>query len=280
MVDNLGQTKISIENNIKMLTLAERESKRLGRNKYSELKKCRDNIETRMEALQDLKYKVQEIMTEKNEEASDIDTYAEQLEERISQFDVVISSLERAIQLLANSEEAKSRRREDQEQEVEFRRKLEQEKQLEEMRIEMRKQFETKEGKKKEYPKAKLPNLVISKFEGTALDWFRFWNQFKTEIDQQDHIGPVTKYSCLKGFLLPHVRKLVDSLPFTFEGYFRAKAILQAKFGKPTVLVNSHINCIISVPVVFGSHPNKVHDFYEKLMSSVQALKTTRNLMK
>ena len=97
-----------------------------------------------METLQDLKYKVQEIMTEKDEEASAIDTFAEQLEERISKFAAVISSLERAIQLLPDSGEAKSRRKEDQEQEAEFRRKLEQEKQLEVMRMEMRKQFEKK----------------------------------------------------------------------------------------------------------------------------------------
>ena len=122
-IDNLEQTKISIKNYIKMLTLAERESIRLlARNKYSKLEKFKGNIETRMEALQDLKYKVQEIMTE---EASDIDAYAEQLEERILQFDAVILSLERAVQLLADSEEAKPRRREDQEQEIEFRRKLE-----------------------------------------------------------------------------------------------------------------------------------------------------------
>ena len=44
MVDNLGQTKTSIKNNIKMLTLAERESKRLlARDKYSELGKCKTN---------------------------------------------------------------------------------------------------------------------------------------------------------------------------------------------------------------------------------------------
>ena len=126
-----------------------------------------------METLHDLKYKVQEIMTEKDEEASAIDAYVEQLEDRISKFDVVISILERAIQLLADSEEVKSRRREDQEQEVEFQRKLEQEKWLEEMRMEMRKQFEKKEENKKDQ-KAKLPKLFISKFEGTALDWFRF----------------------------------------------------------------------------------------------------------
>ena len=116
-----------------------------------------------METLHDLKYKVQEIMTEKDEEASAIDAYAEQLEDRISKFDAVISSLERAIQLLTDSEEAKSRHREDQEQLVEFQRKLEQEKWLEEMRLEMRKQFE-----KKRDPKGKLPKLVISNFEGTA----------------------------------------------------------------------------------------------------------------
>ena len=95
-------------------------------------------------------------MTQKNEEASDIDAYAEQLQERISQFDVVISSLERAIQLLADSEDATSRRREDQEQEVEFRRKLEQEKQLEEMRMEMRKQFEKKEERRSKSKTAKI----------------------------------------------------------------------------------------------------------------------------
>ena len=101
-----------------------------------------------METLHDLKYKVQEIMTEKDKEASAIDAYAEQLEDRISKFDAVISSLERAIQLLTDSKEAKSRHREDQEQLVEFRRKLEQEKWLEEMRMEMRKQFQKKIKKK------------------------------------------------------------------------------------------------------------------------------------
>lgn len=29
----------------------------------------------------------------------------------------------------------------------------------------------------------KLPKLKITKFNGTHIDWFRFWNQFKAEID-------------------------------------------------------------------------------------------------
>ena len=124
MTNKLEQLKISIKNNIKMLTLAERETKRLlERNKHSELEKCKSNIETTMGTLQDLKYTLQEIRTEKDEEVSAIDVYTEHLAERISKFDAVTSNLEREIQLLADSEEAKSKRREDQEQGVAFQRK-------------------------------------------------------------------------------------------------------------------------------------------------------------
>ena len=31
---------------------------------------------------------------------------------------------------------------------------------------------------------AKLLKLEISKFQGTFLDWTRFWNQFETEMDK------------------------------------------------------------------------------------------------
>ena len=115
MPDNLEQTEISIENNIKMLRLAARESKTLLRNKYSDLDKCKANIETRIETSQDLKYKVQKIMTEWDNEARDTDADVEQSEEGISKFDAVISSLERSIQLAVDNEEAKCKHREDQE---------------------------------------------------------------------------------------------------------------------------------------------------------------------
>ena len=124
---------------------------------------------------------------------------------------------------------------------MKYRRKLKQEKQ---------------EEKKKKDLQASLSKLVIFKFEVTALDSFRFWNQFEIEIDQQSHINLVTKNSYLKNFLLPHVCKLVNSLPFESEGYSPAKAILQAKLGKPTIAANAHINCIISLPIILGSRLN------------------------
>ena len=123
----------------------------------------------------------------------------------------------------------------------------------------------------------KLPKLVITIFDGTSLDWFRFWNQFESEIDKAE-IGPVSKFSYLKELLIPRVRLLIDGLPFTSEGYSRGKPILLGKFGKSTEIAAAHIQCITSLPVIQTSHLNRIHDFYEKLVISAQALDTMNRL--
>ena len=77
----------------------------------------------------------------------------------------------------------------------------------------------------------KLPKLIITISDGTSVDWLRFRNQFESEIDKAE-IGPMSKFSYLEKLLIPGVRLLIDSLPFTSEGYSRAKSILLGKFGK------------------------------------------------
>ena len=57
-------------------------------------------------------------------------------------------------------------------------------------------------------------------------------------------IGPVSKFSYLKELLILRVRVLIDSLPFTFVGYSRAKSILLCKFDKSAEIAAAHIQCI------------------------------------
>ena len=112
---------------------------------------------------------------------------------------------------------------------------------------------------------------------GWYTHWFRFWNQFEIEIYKQD-ISPATKFSYVKKFLFPEVRKLIDGLPFTPEGYFRAKSILVSTYGKRTAVANAHMKCITSLPIIIGTHPNRVYEFYEKLIVATQALDTMDNV--
>lgn len=64
---------------------------------------------------------------------------------------------------------------------------------------------------------AKLPKLVISKFNGSPMDWPRFWGQF-TENIEKSSIAPVTKFAYLRELLAPKVRPTIEALPFTPEG--------------------------------------------------------------
>ena len=110
-------------------------------------------------------------------------------------------------------------------------RRLAEESRILEMQMEMKKKEEReKEEKKKEdvnlndykFSKTKLPKLVIIMFDGTHFDLFRFWNQFKSQIDKFD-LPQVSKFSYLKELVIPEVHLLIDSQPFTSEGYTRAK---------------------------------------------------------
>ena len=60
-------------------------------------------------------------------------------------------------------------------------------------------------------------------------------------------ITTVSKFSYLKELVIPKVRALVDGLPFNTEGCERAKAILKAKFAKPSQVTKGHIQCIIII---------------------------------
>ena len=97
---------------------------------------------------------------------------------------------------------------------------------------------------------AKLPKLVISKFNGSPMDWPRFWGQFSENIDQSA-IAPVTKFSYLRELLEPKVRQTVEALPFHAEGYNRAISILKDKYGNEPEIVKGYTREVRSCLTAF-----------------------------
>ena len=77
---------------------------------------------------------------------------------------------------------------------------------------------------------AKLSKLTITKFDGTYMDWPRFWRQFTETIDKTN-VHPITKFSYLRELLDFKVKK-IETLPFTSEGYNLVKSILNERFRK------------------------------------------------
>ena len=258
-----------IEVKFKMLDLAVKDGNRIfERKRENELMKHQKIFENMLDEIKQLKYKYQEDLLLKDTEESEIEEKLVLIQNKMNIYDDVMEEIENEISRLKTKEEEKK-----EERRLEHRL-------LEERKIqEIKKQMKTKEEENSicNTVKVRLPKLIITKFEGTHLDWFRFWNQFQTEINKSD-ISPVSKFSYLKEFLPHRVRLLIDGLPFTNEGYNRAKAILENKFGKTSEVANAHMQNIIHLPRIHDFSLAKVHDFYEKLMNSVQSLETMGKL--
>lgn len=128
-----------------------------------------------------------------------------------------------------------------------------------------------------EKARAKLPKLTISKFNGTYMDWSRFWSQFEESVEKSG-LATVTKFSYLKELLDSKVRREVEALPFTPEGYNRAKAILTEKYGKESEIVKAYGKEILDLPYISSTNPRKIKEFSEKLTYCVQSLETLKKL--
>ena len=70
----------------------------------------------------------------------------------------------------------------------------------------------------------------------------------------------------------------MDGLPFTTEGYSRAKTILKTKYGKISEVINAHVQALLNLQTISGTNPNRIHEFYETLISHIQSLETLGKL--
>ena len=99
------------------------------------------------------------------------------------------------------------------------------------------------------------------------------------EVDSAD-LPAVTKFSYLNEMMEPKVQLAIDGLPLTSEGYERAKNILKSTSGKTSEIINAYVENIQTLPVIFGSNPEKIYNLYRTLQFNVQSLeilgKTTK----
>ena len=72
---------------------------------------------------------------------------------------------------------------------------MEEELEIEKKKLEIQKKS-YKIVREERYKNVKLAKLITTKFKGTHIDWFRFWNQYESEIGRselQRASGPKSK---------------------------------------------------------------------------------------
>ena len=149
---------------------------------------------------------VQELRFGAGHQEDEILLWNSKLEGDVGVFEMAVNDLDARIkELKSASLQAAKKVAEDQAAEIRER-KYQEEMQFEKAKLEPKRKYEMQVEEyrknlndKEQSIHAKLPKLVITKFNGTHTDGPRFWNQFKAEIDSADvHVSPITKFSYLE----------------------------------------------------------------------------------
>ena len=242
-----------VEDKVKILQLKNKQTDSvLASGNERELKKHLQAVGSRVEELCNLKGLIEDIQVASGVEIDAIEKWGVEFDKRIAPYEAAVDAITAKLEHITTSktiteERAAGRVKRDQPAEREN-----------ELHV-------------------KLPKLTITKFNGTHVDWLRFYSQFEIEIDRS-RLASVSKFSYLKELVVPQVRSLIDGLPFTTEGYERAKRILKTKYGKDSEIINAHVKGIMDLPTLTGVKPSQIHSFYESLLSHVQALETMGKL--
>ena len=137
------------------------------------------NISKILEEIYDLKIKVIEYKVAADENQEDVDVWDQEMQNKTQVCETFIETLKYQM--------GKFRQGSREKQEVE-----------DELII---KQRDSKGVGSSSTIKAKLPQLVIIKFNGTHIDWIRFWNQSGAEIGKSNLPLPsISKFSYLHSF--------------------------------------------------------------------------------
>jgi hypothetical protein len=263
------------------------------------LKRTEQSLRKKTNAIYELKEEIEELKFTNKESDEDVQTWATETEtklidakEKIELVRRVLSEIE-SEETIIKREKDEANRREAIDAETEKQMAIEKAKlervhkdeerkrELEhqdlilqqQMKFEKARESNTEKSKELQVKNVKLPKLSITKFTGKFCDWLPFWNTFKAEIDSTD-LPSVSKFGYLRELLEPTVRSEVAGLPFNTEGYERAKNILESEYGKTSEIINAYIQDIINLPVINGSSPAKIHEFYKILSHNVQSLQT------
>lgn len=120
---------------------------------------------------------------------------------------------------------------------------------------------------------AKLPKLRITPFKGTPTDWVRFENMFVTQVHNKP-ISAEEKFGYLLEMVTPAVRGKIGNLKPGEIGYKTAWERLKIEHGQNKLVVSAHVQEIVNLPSVKGTHFLRIQEFYENLSRNYDALVT------
>ncbi len=92
----------------------------------------------------------------------------------------------------------------------------------------------------------KLPKLDVPIFNGNLLNWRSFWEQFSISVHEKKELAEAEKLVYLKKAVSKGSAKhIIEGLPRSRECHSKAMESLCARYDRPRLIHQTHINTIV-----------------------------------
>ena len=118
-----------------------------------------------------------------------------------------------------------------------------------------------------------LPKLEIPKFSGNPREYQSFMECFDSAMNLYN-MPDVQKFTYLRRYVTGAAEQSIKGLALTDANFREAKDVLKQRFGNKQVIVNCHMESLISLPTICSDIDTKgIRDLYDKIEVDLRSLK-------
>ena len=122
-----------------------------------------------------------------------------------------------------------------------------------------------------------LPHITLPVFNGGALSWPKFVEQFHAQVHCRPGINDTRRMDLLQSHLTGDAKKLVQGLGYSGRHYALTLKELKAAFVHPVTVSRAYIERATSGPVIASSDPASLREFYVSIRDCVTTLQMLNN---
>ena len=122
----------------------------------------------------------------------------------------------------------------------------------------------------------RLPKLDAPTFDGKLVNWRPFWDQFSIAIHDRSSLSKAEKLAYLRNSLKDGPAKgVIEGLSESGDFYDEAIESLKARFDRPRLIHQSHVQMIVEAPVLkegTGRELRRLHDTVQQHLRALKAM--------
>ncbi|CAK1580492.1 unnamed protein product [Parnassius mnemosyne] len=92
-----------------------------------------------------------------------------------------------------------------------------------------------------------LPQIQITKFDGSYFRWLEFRDTFENFIHKNDRISDIHKFHYLVSYLQGEAARIISNLEVSTKNYSEAWNMICYRYDNKRILVNHHLNALFNI---------------------------------